>query len=53
MSLRLVPTTMRRFQVRRAPPEDAEWLKRVLDREGERWGTGAELQPDGTIAVTW
>ena len=50
-ALYLVPTIMRRFRVERAPREDANWLRDLLGREGARWGTRAEIQPDGMITV--
>jgi poly-gamma-glutamate synthesis protein (capsule biosynthesis protein) len=53
LQLQLVPTRMRGFRVNRASRADARWLKGVLDREGTRLGTRAELRPDGTIAMGW
>jgi poly-gamma-glutamate synthesis protein (capsule biosynthesis protein) len=40
--LELVPFRIRRFQLRRPGLVEADWLRRVLDREGERFGTWTE-----------
>lgn len=48
-ALEMVPLQMRRMRLQRASREDAEWLKRVLNREGRRFGTGGELQDDGRL----
>ncbi len=35
----MVPLRLRRFRLERAPEVDVEWLRGILDREGERLGT--------------
>jgi len=52
-SLRLTPTRVRRFRLERAAPPDARWLQETLDREGRRFGTRVEPQPDGTFLLRW
>jgi poly-gamma-glutamate synthesis protein (capsule biosynthesis protein) len=52
-SLELVPTTVRRFQVRRADPEGAAWLQETLQREGRRFGTSAWLDGEGRLRLRW
>lgn len=47
----LVPLRIRRFQLQRASPQEAEWLADTLDRESRGWGTRVRLEPDGTLAV--
>jgi poly-gamma-glutamate synthesis protein (capsule biosynthesis protein) len=53
VELHLVPTRMKGFRVTRAPEQDASWLRDLLEREGARWGTRADLRPDGTVAIGW
>jgi len=49
----MTPTRMRRFQLGRAEPAALSWLREVLDREGQRFGTGVERLPDGTLELRW
>jgi poly-gamma-glutamate synthesis protein (capsule biosynthesis protein) len=51
LSVELVPTRMRRFQVRRGTIDDARWLQRVL----EGTGPGAvrmDVTPEGTLTLS-
>jgi poly-gamma-glutamate synthesis protein (capsule biosynthesis protein) len=41
--LRMTPTQIRNFRVRRASREDAEWLAATIDRESRRFGFRVEL----------
>jgi poly-gamma-glutamate synthesis protein (capsule biosynthesis protein) len=49
--LRLVPLQARRMRLCPASPEDAEWLRDVLERASRRFGTRLERAPDGALAV--
>jgi poly-gamma-glutamate capsule biosynthesis protein CapA/YwtB (metallophosphatase superfamily) len=49
----MVPFQSRRLQLRRASNRDVEWLRRTLDRECGRLGTGVEERPDGSLALRW
>jgi poly-gamma-glutamate synthesis protein (capsule biosynthesis protein) len=51
--LRLSPMRRRDFRLRRASRREAERLGGLLTREGRRFGTGAVLQPDGTLSLEW
>lgn len=51
VELSMIPTRMRRLQVRRAVRREAEWLAQLLDREGERFGTAARLTEDGRLEL--
>jgi len=53
LSLELVATQIVRFRVQRAVDSDARWLCSMLDREGGRFGTSAELMPGSRIALHW
>lgn len=53
LSLDLVPFRLRKFQLNRAPPEDADWLAATLGRECSPFGTHVVLGNDGRLAVLW
>ena len=42
---------MRRFRLSRASDADARWIPAMLEREGRRFRTGAELRADGRIEL--
>jgi poly-gamma-glutamate synthesis protein (capsule biosynthesis protein) len=50
--LRMTPTRVARFRVRRAHGEDAAWLARTLDREGRRFGTSV-VRARGRLELRW
>lgn len=49
----LTPTQIKRFQVRRASKQDAQWLRDTLNREGGALGTRLELKRDTTLNLRW
>lgn len=49
--LRLRPFRLRRFRLERPSPDDVEWLRRTLDREGKRTGTEVSEGPGATLEV--
>jgi poly-gamma-glutamate synthesis protein (capsule biosynthesis protein) len=53
VNLRMVPMHIRRFRLNRASGDDASWLKNVLNREGKKFGTWAELATDNSLALRW
>lgn len=53
VSLRMVPTRIRRFRVNRASRADALWLKDTLNREGKRFRTSVELKDNNTLELRW
>jgi poly-gamma-glutamate capsule biosynthesis protein CapA/YwtB (metallophosphatase superfamily) len=53
VDLELVPLKITRFQLQRAPREDAVWLSGILDRESARFGTHVSLNGDNSFAVRW
>jgi poly-gamma-glutamate synthesis protein (capsule biosynthesis protein) len=53
LELDLVATQMKRFRVQRALEPDARWLCSILNREGGRFGTSAELEPGSRIVLRW
>jgi poly-gamma-glutamate synthesis protein (capsule biosynthesis protein) len=50
---RMVPTQMKRFQVRRAAKEDIRRLTDVLNREGQKQGTRVEMLADREVRLHW
>lgn len=52
-SLTMVPTRMRRFQVKRASPEETEWLVSLFRRIGKVWQTDVALQEKGYLSLQW
>jgi poly-gamma-glutamate synthesis protein (capsule biosynthesis protein) len=51
LALRMAPMRMRRFRLERAPQDDADWLRGVLDREGRALGTRVEPGGDALLAL--
>ena len=52
-ALRMIPTQVRRFRVKRASEADTRWLRQRLSREGERFGTGVEVLADRSLTLRW
>jgi poly-gamma-glutamate synthesis protein (capsule biosynthesis protein) len=52
-ALRMIPTQVRRFRVNRAVEADVRWLRDRLNREGERFGTRADIASDHSLTLTW
>ena len=50
VNLQMMPTQIKRLQVQRASTVDILWLRKVLNREGKRFGTS--LQWDGNKTLT-
>jgi poly-gamma-glutamate synthesis protein (capsule biosynthesis protein) len=51
IDMRLVPLQVRRLRLRHATPADAQWLQRMLNREGGRFGTKVSLNADHSLSV--
>ena len=51
--LRMTPTRIRGFGVRRAAGKDVDWLVETLDREGRRFGTSVQRGADGRLELHW
>jgi len=49
----LVPVQPRRFRLKRASAQDARWLRDLLTRLGEPFGTRVELAGDRSLALRW
>ena len=49
----MTPLQIKRFRLKRATKKDARWLRNVLEREGEKLGTGVELNEAGTLTLDW
>ena len=53
IALELVPTQIRRFQIRLASAADARWMCSLVNRESRGYGVSAELAADGRIVAGW
>lgn len=53
VELRMTPMQVKRFRLNRASRADALWLSEVLNREGKRFGTRVEIQPDQSLILRW
>ena len=53
LRLVLVPTRIRRMQIRRAHPKEIAWQVEVLNREGQVLGTRVAQDPQGHLLVDW
>lgn len=49
----MTATQIRHFRVNRAPEEGVRWLEKMLNREGRKFGTRVERQPDNTFVLHW
>lgn len=50
-ALRMVPMQARKMQLRQASTADTEWLRRVLGRISQGFGSRISCQPDGTLTL--
>jgi poly-gamma-glutamate synthesis protein (capsule biosynthesis protein) len=53
IGMRMVPFQIRQFRLNRAERVDAVWLTNILNREGKKFGTGVEINDDGTLRLIW
>lgn len=53
VALAMQPTRIRNLRVSLASAQDAGWLRDVLNREGERFGTSVALKGDRTLQLQW
>ncbi len=53
IGLRMKPTRMKRFGVHGASHAEALWLRDMLNREGKRLGTFADMEEDATLILRW
>jgi poly-gamma-glutamate synthesis protein (capsule biosynthesis protein) len=53
LSLRMVPTQVRRFRVNRASEVDSKWLEDLLNREGKRLGTWVKRSAENILTLGW
>jgi hypothetical protein len=51
--LRMKPTQLKKFRVHRVSQADVLWLRDMLSREGNRFGTNADIVEDATLILRW
>ena len=52
-SMKMVPMQIRNLRLNYTSPEDREWLRKVLDRESRKFGTGVIQNEDGSFSLHW
>jgi poly-gamma-glutamate capsule biosynthesis protein CapA/YwtB (metallophosphatase superfamily) len=52
-SLEMTPLQIKRFRLNYASADDALWVKKVLDREGKKFGNEVELRSDNSLVLRW
>lgn len=52
ISLDMIPTQVKNFQIHRAIKQDAEWLTQVLQRESAKLGSAVSLNADQIISLS-
>jgi poly-gamma-glutamate synthesis protein (capsule biosynthesis protein) len=53
LALKMTPTQTKRLRVNRSSKIDALWLRDILNREGEKFGTRVELGKDFILTLKW
>ena len=53
ISLKMVPTQIKKFQITHPNKKDCNWLQLVLNREGKQFGTGVEWDDNCTLDLIW
>ncbi len=53
IDLQMTPTQIKYFKVNRASTLDSLWLRDILDREGESFGTRVELSQENSLILHW
>jgi len=51
--LQMIPMQIKRFRVNRASIADSLWLKHILNREGNRFGTQVILNKNNSFTLRW
>ena len=51
--LHLIPTQIKHFRSNRASTQAAQWLRDMLNTEGAKLGTRAQMNEDGSIELSW
>jgi poly-gamma-glutamate synthesis protein (capsule biosynthesis protein) len=51
--LRMTALQIKRFRLTQASPNDARWLRAVLDREGRKFGTRVRIDRGNRLTLEW
>ena len=51
--IHMTPMQIKNFKANRASRADALWLRDVINREGKKFGTRAEINQDNTLTLKW
>ena len=52
-ALRLEPTEVKRFQITRPNKRNVRWLQKLMNSEGEQFGTRVVASEEGTLELVW
>ena len=53
VQLQMTPAQIRNLRINRASTQDASWMQDRLNREGRRFGTHVELDPNNRLVLDW
>jgi poly-gamma-glutamate capsule biosynthesis protein CapA/YwtB (metallophosphatase superfamily) len=53
ISMKMVPMQIKKIRLRHATKADTKWLKKVLDEQGQNFGTSIEQNEDGSYSLHW
>jgi poly-gamma-glutamate synthesis protein (capsule biosynthesis protein) len=51
--MHMTPMQNKNFKANRSSRADALWLRDVINREGKKFGTRAEINQDNTLTLKW
>jgi hypothetical protein len=52
-ALEIIPLQIRQFHLVHPSSQDIDWIRQILNRESQRFGTHATLTPAGKLALSW
>jgi poly-gamma-glutamate capsule biosynthesis protein CapA/YwtB (metallophosphatase superfamily) len=52
-SLEMVPMEIKKFRLNNASAEDAEWLQKIMNLEGNKFGTQVRIDNDNSLWLEW
>lgn len=53
VSMKMVPMQIKKIRLRNASKSDTKWLKKVLNEQGQNFGTSIEINEDGSYSLQW
>ncbi|HSP12903.1 MAG TPA: CapA family protein, partial [Salegentibacter sp.] len=53
IALKLVPMQMKKLRLNKVSDKDLNWLRKILEREGKKLGTGIRKDKENTLWLDW